>query len=79
MLRARQCVWGGYLAEARRRFEAQAAQFARTGIEFHRPYRLADRARIEVAAGNLAEAIELGGEATERALEPIGEVIAALA
>ncbi|MFP3900300.1 MAG: LuxR C-terminal-related transcriptional regulator [Acidimicrobiia bacterium] len=67
VLRARQCVWGGYLAEARRRFEAQAAQFARTGIEFHRPYRLADRARIEVAAGNLAEAIELGQDGLEAA------------
>jgi DNA-binding CsgD family transcriptional regulator len=79
VLRARHCLWGGRLDEARRRFEALSAAFARSGVEFQRPYRLADRARLEVASGHLAEAVELGGDAREAALDAGNEQAAAWA
>ena len=69
VLRARHCLWGGRLDEARRRFAALATAFSRTGLEFQRPYRLADRARLEVASGNLAAALELGEDAREAAAD----------
>ncbi len=69
VLRARHCLWGGRLDEARRQFAALATAFSRTGLEFQRPYRLADRARLEVASGNLAAALELGEDAREAAAD----------
>jgi DNA-binding CsgD family transcriptional regulator len=79
VLRARHCLWGGRLDEARRRFEALTTEFARSGVEFQRPYRLADRARLEVASGHLAEAVELGRDAREAALDAGNEQAAAWA
>ena len=67
--RARQCIWGGRLPEARQHLEALAAEFARSGVEFQRPYRLSDLARLEVASGNLQEAIELARDGTEAAMD----------
>ncbi len=60
LFRARQCLWGGMLAEARERFEAMQQAFVALGVEFQRPYRLNELAQIEVISGNLQRAVELG-------------------
>lgn len=67
IFRARQCLWAGHLAEARERFEAMRTAFMVLGVEFQRPYRLSELAQVEVAAGNLVRAIDLGDDALEAA------------
>jgi DNA-binding NarL/FixJ family response regulator len=67
LFRARQCLWGGWLAEARDRFGAMLEAFVRLGVEFQRPYRLCELAQLEVSAGNLERAVELAEDALEAA------------
>jgi DNA-binding CsgD family transcriptional regulator len=69
IFRARQDLWAGRLAEARAGFEAMREAFGRRGIEFQRPYRLSELAQVEVAAGNLDRAVELGADALEAAFD----------
>jgi DNA-binding CsgD family transcriptional regulator len=63
LFRARHAIWGGQLDEARQRFEEMRHVFSRRGIEFQRPYRLADLALVEVVAGKLDAAVELTDDA----------------
>ena len=63
LFRARHAIWGGQLDEARQRFEEMRHVFSQRGIEFQRPYRLADLAMVEVVAGNLDAAVELTDDA----------------
>ena len=67
--RARQCLWNGELATARRLFEELYAMTVRSGIEFQRPYRKCDLAMAEIAAGNVALAAELADDGLESALD----------
>jgi DNA-binding CsgD family transcriptional regulator len=67
LFRARQCLWGGWLPEARDRFGAMLEAFVRLGVEFQRPYRLCELAQLEVSAGNLERAVELAEDALEAA------------
>ena len=67
LFRARQCLWGGWLPEARDRFGAMLEAFIRLGVEFQRPYRLCELAQLEVSAGNLERAVDLGEDALEAA------------
>lgn len=69
LFRARHCLWGGELGEARQRFEATRLAFAERGVEFQRPYRLNDLAWVETLAGNLRSTIELTDDALEAALD----------
>jgi ATP/maltotriose-dependent transcriptional regulator MalT len=67
LFRARQCLWGGWLAEARERFEAMHQAFVSLGVEFQRPYRLTELAQLDVTAGNLDRAVDLTDDALEAA------------
>jgi DNA-binding CsgD family transcriptional regulator len=69
IFRARQNLWAGRLVEARDGFEAMREAFGRRGIEFQRPYRLSELAQVEVVAGNLDRAVELGADALEAAFD----------
>src|SRR5262249_54466571 len=66
---ARQCGWGGRLAEGREIFTRLRTMTARTGLEFQRPFRAVDMAFVELATGRLAEAAELAGDGLESALD----------
>jgi DNA-binding CsgD family transcriptional regulator len=69
IFRARQDLWAGRLGEARAGFEAMREAFGRRGVEFQRPYRLSELAQVEVVAGNLDRAVELGVDALEAAFD----------
>jgi DNA-binding CsgD family transcriptional regulator len=68
-IHGRLCLWCGQLGEARGILESLHADFARSGLEFQRPYRLFDLAELEVAAGNLDRAGELAADGIEAAVD----------
>ncbi len=69
IFRARQDLWAGQLVDARAGFEDMRDAFRRRGVEFQRPYRLSELAQVEVVAGNLDRAVELGVDALEAAVD----------
>jgi DNA-binding CsgD family transcriptional regulator len=75
-LLARQLLWAGDLAGARELNQAVLADTVDAGDEFKRPYRLADLALVECAAGNLTAAetlVRQGIEAARDAEDAYGE------
>jgi DNA-binding CsgD family transcriptional regulator/tetratricopeptide (TPR) repeat protein len=67
VLLAEQLLWAGDLAGARELLEQADAHAVRVGNERWRPYGLYDLAAVECAAGNLAMAERLVGQAMELA------------
>lgn len=73
VFRARQAMWQGDLATARRGFGELREEARVLGSEFQRPYRLRDVAMLELAAGRLRSAEEAVSEAITAAEEASNE------
>jgi DNA-binding NarL/FixJ family response regulator len=67
VFRARHLLWSGHLGQARRIFLRMQRDATVRGSEFQRPYRLADLAMVELAAGDLVAARQRAGDGIEAA------------